>query len=277
MTDLSSILVSNAHTAHRHSDNANIEGLKFGGHSIRSQLVTSQHNTQALKQCSLITALTLKQIIKVQQTNCVKELNLVLNNISQLKSVATNQIFSLLRSVAKHWDHLPSRSAWNNSKSEGQEIESAVDFAVEQYILMLLIKINAYLNDNGVLQSFKVIIVYQLHYSTSLQYKQLLTFIPYVNQIPMDGQSEFVSIDHFGLTEQMSFTAKLVYGEFDISSDWLSIEQTRNNLGTNIQIINGLFSQMRLKGFLLRHDIEKAMTFPQARQSLLVSGLAKHW
>jgi hypothetical protein len=246
-------------------------------HGVRNGLNKDQ-NANLIQQSNNITQLSMQRIVQQNNINCVRDLNLILANISQLKTEITNKIINSIKSTRNNKIKDKSQEDTENNKSSDKAIDNTDSTEIiESYIILMLIRINAYLIDNQVLQSYKIVVFYQLLNNNPDQYKQMLSIIPYVTGNPLDGLSEIISHNTHGNNKKTSILTKLLNGGFEYTKDWLGLYVINDSLQQYVQQINVSYNNCIYRGFATNYNIDINIACQISRFNLHIPGFSEYW
>jgi hypothetical protein len=272
MTDLTNIPSNTFGHDSNMVDHDNSCDVRSASSAVRNRLHMRQQ-TSNIQQSNHITQIDIQSIVKQVNNNCVKDLNLILTNLNQLKSEITNKIFDSVKT--KYYKKLMIKK--NNKQFKEEKEEHKKYIIIETYIIQMLICINSYLKQNRISQSYKIMAFYQIESEVYNKYKQLISIIPYRDGNPLDGISEIVSINTDGQDNKNKILTKLINGGFGYTKDWLDLTVTNETLKQYIQQINITYCNEILRGFSINYNMDIKIGYEQTKFKLHVPEFSKYW
>jgi hypothetical protein len=242
------------------------------------QLMNTKQQTGLAGQLSPVAPITMESIIKSTHSNSVKDLNLIMNNINQLTTEIVQKIYNQIKSNNRIRSYPESKEDKCDEETCNEDIDGSSDtYIIDQYIIMILVRIHEYLQDNNITQSYKFIIVYQILQNSSVCFKQVLTMIPFEYAIPMDGISEITTCERNGINTKKQFLSKLISGGFRYTKDWLSLCVIEEMQNQTVQLINICSDHGNLRGFLTNYNLDIAVACHQTRFHMHIQDFVNNW
>ena len=210
-------------------------------------------------------------------SNCVNNLNLISRYVDSLNS---ESIQALYNRAVSHPKLLNITRYIENSFTEDQS-KSSFDYKndehLESHVIEILINLKMHLIDNDILDSFKIIVVYDKKLNNTFIYKQLLTVIPYFNGIPEQSISNISFINLDGALTKYNLPTHLHGGGFTYTSDWLSLFFSQVVSQKNLQRLVIEYGMWQMKGMCLTYNYREVDSAYQQLMKLYVPGFSKIW
>ena len=251
--------------------------------SSRQQIKSQQHVKQEsslVQQNSQISPSSFHKLILSSRSNCVKDLNLILTNISQLRNDSIHKITGYIKlRNATGLELLDRENEGRNNGDSQKDENSEQDYntVIDQLVFMLLIEIQLFLIEKQILQSYRVIAFYQYKDDHPREFKQLISFIPYIEGIPMDGLSEISFTNMEGQTRIETVATKLISGGFVYTQDWLGIFVKDAYYKQTIQEISVSCGASSLRGFAINYNLDVSIACQQNKYNLHIPEFIEYW
>jgi hypothetical protein len=247
---------------------------------ILKNIINTKQQPGMAQLLSPVAPLAIERIIKNKQSNNVKDLNLIINSINQL-TIEVMQKIIYHQNMSKHYGfrnypYTGENECYQDACNEGNVARDNSDI-IELYITILLIKIQTLLQTHKIMNSYKIIIIYQLVNDSNICFKRLTTIIPYESGIPLDGFSEIAIYETNGLVKKIKNIAKLICGGFRYTKDWLSFCVTDEINQKNIQKIRVYSDNEDMTGFTTNYNLEIPTACQQVKFNMHVQDFASNW